>query len=242
MVKILIANKDITDQNLNEFQFLRKYPEYRIKISNTGIETIKQCMKIKPNIILLCTNIEDVPFYELLYRLSKLPDEESKSNVILIVENEDEKKLLTNTSKLCEIIDKNFEIEELKNLLEHLKIKYKFPELTYADITALFSELEVSPSKEGSSYMQLSIYNNYYSLDEYPKLVEIYDNIYKNFKIEPKITRNRMRTSLHRLNNSYNPNEHPIYAKIFGTRTNITPKEFIDCCTDYFIREKHRDD
>lgn len=89
--------------------------------------------------------------------------------------------------------------------------------------------------------MQLSIYNNYYTLDEYPKLVQIYDNIYKNFKVEPKITRNRMRTSLHRLNNSYNSNEHPVYSKIFGTRKNVTPKEFIDCCTDYFIREKHRD-
>lgn len=123
MVKILIANKDITDQNLNEFQFLKKYPEYRIKISNTGIETIKQCMKLKPNIVILYTNIEDVPFYELLYKLSKLPDEESKSNVILVVENEDEKKLLKNTSKLCEIINKDFEIEEIKKSFRTFKIK-----------------------------------------------------------------------------------------------------------------------
>lgn len=241
MVKVLIVNKDITDKNLNEFQFLEKYPEYKIKVANTGIETINMCMKLRPNIIILCTNIEDVPFYELLYRLSKLPDEESKSNVILVVENEDEKKLLKNASKLHVIIDKNFTIEELKEQLEHLKINYKFPELSYDDITGLFSELEVSTSKEGSIYMQFIIYNLYYSFDEYPKLVDIYKDIKKQFGTIPEITRNRMRTALNCLNSSYNPNEHPIYAKIFGKRTFITPKTFIYCCVDYFIREKHRD-
>lgn len=222
MIKILIANKDITNQNLNRFQFLTKYPEYRIKIANTGTETIEQCMKIKPNIIILCTNIDDILFYELLNKLSKLPDEETKNNVILVVKNDKEKQFLKNTSKLCHIINNDFKIEELKDLLEHLKIKNEFPELTYTDITNLFSQLEVSPRKDGAIYMQLSIYNNYYSLDEYPKLVKIYDTIYENFGTKPKITRNRMRTSLHRLNNSYNFNEHPIYTKIFGTRTHLS--------------------
>ena len=112
---------------------------YRIKITNTGIETIEQCMKIKPNIIILCSNIYDIPFYELLNKLSKLPDEETKNNVILAVKNDKEKQLLKNTSKLCHIINNDFKIEELKNLLEHLKIKNEFPELTYTDITNLFS-------------------------------------------------------------------------------------------------------
>lgn len=241
MVKILIVNKDITDKNLNDFQFLEKYPEYRLKVANTGIETINMCMKLRPNIIILCTNIEDIPFYELLYRLSKLPDEESKSNVILVVENEDEKKLLKNTSKLHVIINKNFTIEELKEQLEHLKINYKFPELSYNDITKLFTELEVDKGKDGSIYMQFIIYNLYYSFDEYPKLVDIYDKIYTHFNTIPKVARNRMRTALYHLNNSYNSNEHPIYRKVFGRRTFITPKTFIYCCVDYFIIEKNRD-
>ena len=145
MVKILIGNKDI-QTDLKNFQFLQGNNEYEVITSNSGKETIDMCKTISPAIIILNSNFIDMNYTEVIDKISNLPSENEKCNLILTVNNTDDKKLLSNTSIIYKIFDAPFDEKNKENMKETiitLKNKFELPQLSYGELRTILLNLLV---------------------------------------------------------------------------------------------------
>lgn len=241
MTKVLIGNKNI-HTDLQSFQFLKNSNEYDLIYSETGKETINKCRTISPSIIILDSNIQDMVFTEIIDRISTMPDENNKCNLILTVNNPKDKLLLSNTAVIYKIFDynskKDIDTNEIKKAVNDLTIKYKTPDITRTEVISIISRLGIFPYSIGTNCLVSAIFKCYY----HPEYFDTLDNLYKKVAPEYDFTteevKNKIRHSIDTMNISTNIDGANLYHEIFGKLTKVSPRVFIYLFVNYLNKIK----
>lgn len=242
MTKVLIGNKDI-QTDLKNFQFLKNSNEYDLIFSNTGRETINKCRTISPNIIILDSNIQDMAFTEIIDRISTLPDENNKCNLILTVNNPNHKLLLSNTSIIYKIFDYNLEnnldTKKVKEAVNDLTIRYKTPDITKSEVLNLISKLGIFPYSIGTSCLVSAIFKCYYHPEFFSTLDLLYSKVTPEYdNLTQEDIKNKIRHSIDTMNISNNTEGANLYFEIFGNLTKVSPRVFIYLFVNYLNKIK----
>lgn len=239
MVKILIGNKDI-QTDLKDFQFLKDNNEYEIITSNSGIETINKCKTISPSIIILNSNMGDMSYTDIIDKLSNLPSEFDKCNLILTVDNPKDKLLLSNTSIIYRVFETPIGEKNAKEIITNLKNKFEIPNLTFRELKTILLHLGINTYSKGSQYLMSAIFKCYY----YPEKFTTLDNIYKIVADESNVSKENVKDSIRHtidtFNTSYNINSNSLYYEIFQDTQNISSKLFLQKFVDYLYKVKSK--
>lgn len=231
MVKVLIGNKDI-QTDINNFQFLKDNNEYEIITTNSGKETINKCKTINPEIIILKSNFLDMAYTEVIDKISNLPSEYDKCNLILTVDKPEDKMCLNNTSIVYKIFDIPIDENNAKETLNSLKVKFETPRLTLRELRIILLNLGINIYSIGSQYLISAIFKCYY----YPEKFITLDNIYKivadEYDASSEQVKNAIRHTIDTLNTS-NIADKDLYSNIFSTTKNISSKIFLQKFVNY---------
>lgn len=238
MTKVLIGSKSI-QTDLNNFQFLKNSNEYELIFSNTGRETIDICRTISPSIIILDSNTKDINFTEVIDRISTLPDEDNKCNLILAVNNPDDKLLLSNVSIIYKVFDYPFDINEARETINYLTRKYKIQDITKSEITTKLSKLGIFPYSVGASCLVSAIFKCYYHPEYFSTLENLYNKVVPEYNgLTSEDVKSKIRHIIDTINTSTNIDGANLYYEIFGQIKTPSPKVFITMFVDYLHKIK----
>ncbi len=136
MVRVLIGNND-NQKVIDNFKFLKENNEYEIITSKTGLETIKKCSISEPSIIILNSSFPDMHYTSVIDKISNLPNEYDKCNLILTVNNIKEKMSLSNTSIIYKIFNPPFDEKIMAETVSLLKTKFETPALSLKELKGI---------------------------------------------------------------------------------------------------------
>lgn len=233
MVKVLVANKNIK-KDFNDYDFLFRNNDFEIETSCTGMETIEKYKISKPNIIILDTNISDVPYTDVIDRISMFAGEECNNNMLLTTKNKEDKLILENTSNIFKIIDSPPYTDKIQNEIYKMKNKFERPKIDIAELRYLFFKLDLETNSIKANYMISAICKAYYYSQKYSKFNNLLSSIAKEQSVSENDVRNKLRAFISPLTFSKNSNN-KYFLKIFGLNNNITPKNFIDSFAFYML-------
>lgn len=227
MSKILVANQNL-QENLSYCQVLSSIAELKILSSNSGLETLNMYNEFEPNILILDSNFSDMPYLEIINKLSASVYERKKCNIIVTTRKQDESLLLSNVIKVWKIFIKPFNFEDLLKVIYELKPFYEFPPLTEIELNALLLNLNFNLGTEGTRYVKTAItecYNDsslFHSLDNiYPIVATVHNKTIKQ-------VRDGMRSALIPLNKYRTFSKSNSLLQLFDETRNITPKYFLE--------------
>ena len=240
MTRILIGNKNIQEA-LKDFEFLKNSNEYEIITSNSGVETINKCKTINPAIIILDSNFSDIPYTEVIDKISALPNEQNRCNLILNVENPKDKILLHNTSIVYKIFEIPFNEKEELETIKILRTKFEMPSLSLRELKNILLSLGINTYSLGSQYLISAIFKCYYETDEFTTLAKIYEIIAHEFGVSKEQVKNSIRHIIEAFNNSYHTTSNKLCSSIFTYTTDISPKIFIERFVNYLHIIKSKD-
>ena len=86
MIKVLIGDSNI-QQDIQDFNFLKNNNDIQVITSTSGSETIAKCKEVEPSIIILSSSFVDMNYADVIDKISILPNEFDKCNLILKVNN-----------------------------------------------------------------------------------------------------------------------------------------------------------
>ncbi len=239
MVKVLIGNKDI-QKDLKKYQFLIDSNEYEIITSNSGIDTINKCIETNPSIIILNSNFSDIAYTDVIDKISNLPSEYDKCNLILTVNNSKDKLLLSNTSIIYKIFERPVNQDDAKQTLTFLKAKYELPDLSYIELKSILLSLGFNTYSIASQYLMSAIFKCYYHSETFITLDNVYVQVANEFNISKEQVKNAIRHLIETFNNSYNIINENLYLKIFENNRDISPKQFLQRFVNYLLIVKNK--
>lgn len=240
MVKVLIGNKNI-QKGIKNFQFLQESNEFEVVTSSSATEIINKCQVIEPAIIVLNSNLPDMVYTEVIDRISNLPNEFNKCNLILTIDKPEDKLLLSNTSIIYRVFDNNSDEKIARETINTLKAKFEIPALTIKELRNILLSLGINTYSIGSQYLISVIFKCYY----YPENFVTLDNVYKlvadEYHISNEQIKNSIRHTIDTFNRSYNLSNKSLYLKIFENEKDISPKRFIQMLVNYLNKIKSKD-
>lgn len=240
MVRILVADENMKD-NLECSRFLANDKNFKMESTRDGISTLNKYLEMQPNILILNSHFSDIDYTEIINRLSLLPNEKHKSNIILTVNNPEEQLLLKKCSKIYEIVDKPIDFDQMIEIVNSLALEFETPPLTIPELNLLLLQLDFNIKSKCTEYLKFAIMQCYYYPEKFSSLNNVFEIVAKEFDKEPQTIREAFRKSLeplnaYRISNSNNP-----LLKIFEDPTiNITPKYFLDVFVNYLHDIKNK--
>lgn len=232
MIKVLIGNQNI-QKDINDFKFLNNDNDCQIITSTSGVEVISKCQKLEPNIIILNSNLSDMRYTEVIDKISVLPSEINKCNLLLKVNNSKEKLLLSNTAIIYKIFDNNDDENKYKDTINTLKEIYEVPEITLKDIKFILLNFGMNTYNNATKYLMAVILQCYYHPEYLITLNNIYEIIAKQYKIPREQIKNSIRHLIDVFNNSYDLINQNLYKSIFKVKDELSPKRFIEMLVIY---------
>ena len=188
---------------------------------------------IKPNIIILNSDFSDIPYTDVIDKISEMPEEDNKCNLILNVKNPYDKIKLENVSVIYKIFEYPPDIIKARETIKSLKIRYEIPNITAPEVNHLLIMLGINIYSKGAQYITSAIFKCYY----HPEYFFTMDNIFKLVGNEYSVSKNEIKNSVRHtvdtLNNYYNNDKNSLYFKIFGQTKNLTSKDFLELFVDY---------
>ena len=239
MLKVLIGNKNIK-KDMKNYQFIKDDPNYEIITSNSGVETIKKCVSTNPEIIILNSSFSDMHYTDVIDKISCLPNENDKCNLILTINNREDKLSLSNTSIIYRIFEKPVNLCEAKETMTFLKTKFELPNLSLKELKSILLDLGIPTYSLGSQFLISTIFKCYYHPETFVTLDNIYKIVANEFDVSKEQVKNSIRHIIDTFNKSYNIINEKLYFKIFGNAQNISPKQFLQRFINYLQIEKSK--
>lgn len=238
MVKVLIADSYLT-KDKNHYEFLNKYNnKFEILKSTSGTDTIKKCSLFSPEIILMDTGFTDMPYDKVIDEIANLPNEYHKTNLILNVEKEKDRRLLKNTSVIYKIFGMPFdEKEELESIYE-LKAEYEKPNVSLLEIKDLLLSLGIHTYSIASQYLSFAIWVSYYHPEKFRTFKSVCIYIAKKYSVSHTSVESSIKHLVVTFNNRYNSGD--LFLKIFKSYDYVSAKLFIERIVTYFENEKSK--
>lgn len=234
MVKILVANQNI-GQNNELCQYLTN-DDSNLKIIGTidGTSTLEQYHKIRPDIFILDTNLKDINYIDLIDQLSYDINEKMNCNTILISSIPNETVAITNVSKLYKTFLYNFHFQDVSNTIKEMS-NYTLNK----KIDRLFLKVKIPLRSTPSIRVRNALTKCYYCTDLLNNLNDLFDLVGRDFGTTGESVRSSFRTALKPLNLCRNKEPPPfeIY-KLFEKGEEITPRVFLDIGIYYLQNTK----
>lgn len=237
MITILLGSEK-TNTFENYFQFLKNKFDINLITAKTGVETIKKCRILKPAIIILHTEFSDMFFTDIIKELCNLSTQHRKTNLILIVNNPNEKIYLKDTSVIYKIFELPFNEDELTKTIKFLELSYSNNPLTFNDIEKTLDNLGLGIKKSGTQYIISAIHTIYYHQDTFVALNKIYEIVAKEFHVLPSQVKSAIRYSIESIDYLKNEDIKKLYETIFGTSYKLSNKMFFEALINYLYLKK----
>ena len=238
MLKVLVADEDLK-KNLNFCNFLAHDKNLDIISTHTGINTINKYYETKPNVVVINSNFKDKNYFEIINELSTTSQERKNCNIILTVENQNEKLDLDFMAKVYKLLYLPINYLEIKNGIEQYNLdSVIFYEPNATNLRGLFYKLHLYNEQLGADYLKYAIircYNNPLLLNS---LTEIFHLISKDFNVSYNSIRPAIRTALKSVNKCRNSVGNKGIFKLFEFENSITPKNFIRIITTHYLDHK----
>lgn len=232
MIKVLIGDQNI-QKDINNFRFLNNDNEYQVVTSVSGMETITKCRENEPSIIILGSKFDDMKYTDVIDKISDLPSEFNKCNLILTLNNPKDKLCLSNTAIIYKVFDNPVNENTVKDTINNLKQKYEMPELTLNELRYNLLCLGINTYSNSSQYLTSAIFKCYYHPEYFITLDNIYEIIAEEYNVSKEQIKNGIRHLIDTFNKSYNLINKDLYDKIFINRENVSPKQFIQRFVNY---------
>lgn len=239
MFKVLVAD---TNEKSNSSYCKLVANDNRFEIFNTyyGKETLDRYYETKPDIFVLDSNFSDINSFDILRRLSISLEEKEKCNTLFIA-NKCEYQMITDVSKIYEIIYKPCQPEDVFNsICKMYKEKYH-PIENLDDIYSYFSDFKMHLSINGCKYMKSAIE---LCLRHYPFYGNSLDDLLKKLADEynktPEQIRDGLKSALKPINISSQDYSRKLYPEIFNDDDLLSPRKFIERSTIYFYKKQKR--
>lgn len=142
MVNILISNRDVSFAN-NLENMLANDKNYVFKITTTEADTIYNYNKMNPDVLVLDDNIPDLFIEDIIDRLSIIPNDFGKSNIVLTLEHNSSGEL-NNVEKVSSIIYKPINTDKLIASIRKTANRNQRPELTKAEVSVFLKKLNLN--------------------------------------------------------------------------------------------------
>ena len=240
MIKVMIANNDV-NESTRLGKFLSNDKELKIQSTNSGADTLKEYFYIHPNIFILYDNFKDIEYKEILDKISIFSKSNSKSNTILIMNKIDNKLYGTNMLKVNSILPFDINYTEILYLINELKPKCKYPDLTDDDLNLLLLPSGININSDAADYLKTAIKTCYYFPKSSNNINKLFDTIAKYYSTTYDIARNKIRGLVSQFNFSNTfPNDYEL-LKYFDKNERLTPRKFLNITTSYLHYKKNRD-
>ncbi len=238
--KILMASSDINYNN-----FCCTFLIYEIEKSTTGLDTLNKYLKIEPDILILDSIINDINYIDIIDKISIFnKNGKNKCNIILIINNQNDKLSLYNTAKIYQIFTKSHDLKHLLENIELMLSEFSIPILTEKEINLLLTKLNFSLSSKGTKYIKSAIthcYYSQYSENTFCSLKELFEIVANEYDTTIETIRDGIRSSLIPLNTYREFIDSQSILKLFNNYRNITPKYFIETVSTYFHIKKQNE-
>lgn len=239
-MKVLVADNNI-NENLCLCRYLSNDKNLDVISTSSAIETLLKYREIQPNILVIHSDFKDNNFTEVINELSSTSQERNNSNIILWEKDNETKLKLNYWAKIYKVIDTEKNYNELKDGIEQYYLDhFVFYEPSEENLIALFYKINLTNIHPGAKYFKTSIIECYNKPDLMNNLDEIYSFVGKKFNISYDSVRPAMRRALKSVNDLRNKSKNTGVFKLFENEDNITPKNFIQIITTYYLTQKYK--
>ena len=199
MIKVLVAEKH-TKENHFLCEKLSENPEIQTISSISATQTLDMYHNLEPQILILNAKLNDMPFMELMDRLSSSTLEKNKCNILVTFDNPEEINSLNHFSKIWKTFKKPFDFSDLAKTIHDMKTYLEIPILTETELDAILLNLNFHLGADGTKYMKTAIMECYYDKSLFHTLDDIYAIVAKIKNKTVKEIRDGMRSSIVPLN------------------------------------------
>ena len=237
MVKIMIADDNpawVTSCS----KYLTNEKEISLcSIATDGEETLNYYLANRPDVLLLDLDMPKLSGAEVINKLSSLPEEKKKRNVIIVSGRFEEQIKFRNLEKVYNLIPKPVDYQTLlDNIYEVVKYNNK-KELNKIEIRKVFVKLKLNVFSKGAIYLFDLIsmcYENENLIDNYKYTCAVLAHKYKisekniQWSIENSIKTMCKYVNIEDLNSIF------LYHDLKSKK--ISPKQFIELMLEYINR------
>lgn len=238
MLKILVADENV-EENLNCCQYLASDKNFDVESVYSGISTLNKYKEIKPNVLVINSDFKDKCYTEVINELSGTSAERHICNIILTVEDNDQKIDLDFMARIYKLFYCPIDYRKIKTGIEQYNLdNVIFYEPSEQNLSALFYKLHLYNECIGATYLKYAIIQCYKN----PTLLNSLNNIYALISVEFKVSyasiRPAMRNALNSVNKFRDSFGNKGIFKLFENEDSITPKNFVKNITTYYLRQK----
>lgn len=238
MVSLLVCSKDITEANILCGE-LANDENYCIENLDNVNDALSRYLQIKPDILVLDTNLSNESVKDILDRLSACPLESQKCNTILTLPTNCSLKL-NNVSKIHTIINKPITNNELVNTIKNMSNDFNTPNLEVGEIDWLLQILDFNCVSPGYTLMKDAITYCYYR----PHTLDLLNNVLKHLAYKYDIPETRVRDCLKSCIRPFNNKNHNMSNELFVVLHNngnkLSLKDFLERIVFYLIKVKKK--
>lgn len=240
MLKILVSDRNL-QENKNCCEYLANDKSLDVISTNSGIATLNKYYETQPDILVINSNFEDMDYTEIINKLSTTSHERKNCNIIITLENSNEKIIFNFVAKLYKLMYLPLNYKEIKMTIEYYKIDNNIcDEPTNDNLTALFYKLNLYNELVGSKYLKYAIQKCYEKPELKSSLINLFNLISKEFEVSTESVRPAMRNALKSVNKYKDDIGNKGILKLFENEDYITPKNFIRIITDYYLMQQKK--
>ncbi len=240
MFKVLVADKN-PQASQNCCEYLANDKSLDIISANTGITTLNKYYEMQPDILIINSNFEDIDYTEIVNELSSTSHERKNCNIIITLENDNEKLAFDFVSKLYKLLYLPLNYKEIKKGIEYYKIDNDvYSEPTDDNLTALFYKLNLYNELMGAKYFKYAIQKCYEKPELKISLRNLFNLISEEFNVSTESVRPAMRNALNSVNRYRDDIGNKGIFKLFENEDYVTPKNFIRIITDYYLMKSKK--
>ncbi|MCI9087815.1 MAG: hypothetical protein HFJ32_04605 [Clostridia bacterium] len=228
MANILVANQNV-QQNIRLCNYLTNDKLKVIGLTDE-ISTLEKYYEIRPDIFILNTNLN---YIEIIDKLSSDKFEKRICNTILVPNNSDTP-LCTNTAKVYHLFDKPPKMQEISDVVLEMS-QFTLEE----QIDMLFFTTKISASN-GANYIKSALLKCLYQPELLKDLNSIFASVAKDYHTNSEVIRSSFRTALIPVNLYKEKNPPFAIFRLFEKDERITPKKFLEAATTYLRMTKNK--
>lgn len=236
MINVMIA-----DDNLSWItscsQVITKEKEISLcSIATNGEDAFKSYLLNKPDVLLLDLDMPLLSGSDIINKLTILPDEKEKKNVLIISGHFEDQLKFKNLSKVYNIISKPIDHSKLINCILEVADFNNRKELDINRIKNLFIQIKLNIFSKGATYLLEIIKYCYYDENLIDNMKHLYTMVSCKYTVSSKSVQWSIENSLKLLSKNVDVN---ILNSIFlynDLNSRISPKQFIELVLEYINR------
>ena len=238
MLRVLVADENL-EANSNCCQYLANDKNLDVISSCSGISTLNKYREIHPNVLVINSNFRDKSYTEIVNELSITSNERKNCNIILTVDNDNEKIELDYMAKVYKLFYFPLDYSNIKKGIEQYNLdNILFYEPNEDNLRALFYKINLYNERLGASYFKYAIMQCYNNPQLLNSLKTIFYLVSEEFNVSYNSIRPAMRNALKSVNDFRISSNNKGIFKLFENEDFIRPKNFIRIITNHYLQQK----